>query len=163
MPNYSIYAETTHRWLSSLDQRLSPPRATDSSQFDQNENVLRISSPTILCNVASSKNLILQRSCARRVFLREKRSRFLGQEKFEQGQFNTTSSPAISASQLASKSTSQKTVKPTASKQPATHHHNTATQQANHPADQLTETSQPKASSSNHPIMGLTKRFENNY
>ena len=94
-----------------------------------------------------------KRSCARRVFLREKRSRFLGQEKFEQGQFNTTSSPAISASQLASKSTSQKTVKPTASKQPATHHHNTATQEANHPADQHAETSQPKASSSNHPVI----------
>ena len=80
MPNYPIYAETIHRWLSSLDQRLSPLRATDSSQFDQNENVLRRSSPTILCIVASSQNIILQRSCARRVFLREKRSRFLGQE-----------------------------------------------------------------------------------
>ena len=33
-------------------------------------------------------------------------------EKFEQGQFNTTSSPASPASQLASKSASQKTVKP---------------------------------------------------
>ena len=81
MPNYPIYAETIHRWLSSLDQRLSPLRATDSSQFDQNENVLRRSSPTILYNVASSENIILQRSCARRVFLQEKRSRFLGQEK----------------------------------------------------------------------------------
>ena len=81
MPNYPIYAETIHRWLSSLDQRLSPLRATDSSQFDQNENVLRRSSPAILYNVASSENIILQRSCARRVFLREKRSRFLGQEK----------------------------------------------------------------------------------
>ena len=80
MPNYPIYAEPIHRWLSSLDQRLSPLRATDSSQFDQNENVLRRSSPTILYNVASNENIILQRSCARRVFLREKRSRFLGQE-----------------------------------------------------------------------------------
>ena len=83
MPNYPIYAEPIHRWLSSLDQRLSPLRATDSSQFDQNENVLRSSSPTILYNVASNENnenIILQRSCARRVFLREKRSRFLGQE-----------------------------------------------------------------------------------
>ena len=33
-------------------------------------------------------------------------------EKFEQGQFNTTSSPASRASQLVSKSASQKTVKP---------------------------------------------------
>ena len=73
--------------------------------------------------------------------------------KFEQGQFNTTSSPASLASQLASKSASQKTVKPTTSKQPAAHHHNTATQQANHPADQLAETSQRKASSSNHPVI----------
>ena len=83
MTNYPIYAEIIHRWLSSLDQRLSPLRATDSSQFDQNENVLRRSSPTILDNVASNENnenIILQRSCARRVFLREKRSRFLGQE-----------------------------------------------------------------------------------
>ena len=55
-------------------------------------------------------------------------------------------------SQSASKSASQKTVKPTTSKQSAAHHHNTATQQANHPADQLAETSQPKASSSNHPV-----------
>ena len=69
------------RWLSSLDQRLSPLRATDSSQFDQNENVLRRSSPAILYNVASNENIILQRTCARRVFLREKRSRFLGQGK----------------------------------------------------------------------------------
>ena len=71
-------------------------------------------------------------------------------KKFEQGQFNTTSSPASPARQLASKAASQKTGKPTASKQPAAHHHNTATQQANHPADQPAETSQPKASSSNH-------------
>ena len=90
MPNYPIYAGTVHRWLSSLDQRLSPLRATDSSQFDQNENVLRRSSPTILYNVASNENnenIILQRSCARRVFLREKRSRFLGQENVENFKF----------------------------------------------------------------------------
>jgi len=74
-------------------------------------------------------------------------------EKFEQGQFNTTSSPVSPASQLASKSASQMTVKPTTSKQPAAHHHNTATQQANHPADQPAETSKPGASASNHPII----------
>ena len=82
-----------------------------------------------------------------------KKNRKMRNEKFEQGQFNTTSSPASPASQLASKSASQKTVKPTISKQPAAHHHNTATQQANHPTDQLAETSQPKASSDNHPVM----------
>jgi hypothetical protein len=82
-----------------------------------------------------------------------KKNRKMRNEKFEQGQFNTTSSPASPASQLASKSASQKTVKPTTSKQPAAHHHNTATQQANHPADQSAEASQPKASSSNHLVI----------
>ena len=76
--------------------------------------------------------------------------------KFEQGQFNTISSPASSAVQLASKPISQKTVHPTASKQPATHHHSEATLQANHPADQLAETSQPKPSSSNYPVSQQT-------
>ena len=62
------------------------------------------------------------------------------------------SRPASSAIQLASKPISQKTVQPAASKQPTTHHHSEATQQTNHPADQFAETSQPKASSSNHPV-----------